>query len=308
MWFEGRTPRGLAWRLLWLAVIPWAANRGFASAAAGEEVAREVGRIKSPRLSEISGLAASRRNPSFLWVHNDGRAEEVFAINSAGELAAIVRVSKKIDDVEDIAIGAGPRKGVDYVYVGDIGDNDLKRRNVRLVRFPELDLSKFGATATTARDVEVFQLKYPDGPHDAEALLIDPQTREVIIVSKEKERSRLFRVNLHSLREGTATPLELAGYLGVDEVSGGDISASGNLIVLRSEDRGWLWTRREGESVAAAMQRAPRIVLTRGRGQGQNGESVGFEPDGGGYYTISEGPLEAIYLFPLPRDLRQSGD
>ena len=69
-------------------------------------------------------------------MHNDGSHKEIFAVATTGKLVARVRIPTAIDDVEDIAIGPGPRSGVDYVYLGDIGDNDDKRPEVRLVRFP----------------------------------------------------------------------------------------------------------------------------------------------------------------------------
>jgi hypothetical protein len=275
--------------------------------AESDEVPREVGRVRAPELREISGLAASRRNPEVLWVHNDGGAKQAYAISTAGALIAEVRMRKKIDDIEDIAVGPGTQDGVDYVYVGDIGDNESNRRKIQLVRFPEPDLAGKSKAELRAEGVEVFELKYPDGPHDAEALMVDPVLGDALIVSKEKGRSRLYSIALGSLREDSPNGLELAGYLNVDGVSGGDISASGNLIALRSEERGWVWSRRPDETVFAAMQRAPRIVLARGRTQSQNGESIGFHPEGRRYYTISEGPLEPIYIFPLPMDLRQAG-
>jgi hypothetical protein len=275
--------------------------------AESDEVPREVGRVRAPELREISGLAASRRNPEMLWVHNDGGAKQAYAISTAGALIAEVRMRKKIDDIEDIAIGPGKEEGVDYVYVGDIGDNESNRRKVQLLRFPEPDLVGKSKAELRAEGIEVFDLKYPDGPHDAEALMIDPVLGEALIVTKENGRSRLYRVALNSLREDAPNGLELVGYLNVDDVSAGDISASGNLVALRSEERGWLWNRRPDETVFAAMQRAPRIVLARGRSQGQNGESIGFHPEGRGYYTVSEGPMEPIFIFPLPMDLRRGG-
>jgi hypothetical protein len=40
------------------------------------------------------------------------------------------------------------------------------------------------------------------------------------------------------------------------------------------------------------------VVLTDG--QSQNGESVGFGPDGTSYYTVSEGKRQPIAVFPVP--------
>jgi hypothetical protein len=88
--------------------------------------------------------------------------------------------------------------------------------------------------------------------------------------------------------------------LAVDKVSGGDISRDGGLVLLRREDRGWLWNRAAGESLQQALARDPQEVPVRGKKQGPNGEAATFDPTGGGYYTISEGKKEWIYKFDLP--------
>jgi hypothetical protein len=264
----------------------------------GADAASEVARIKTDRLRETSGLAVSRQNPGVIWLHNDGGNKRVFAIGAGGELVAQVRVSAKLDDVEDIAIGSGPEIGVDFIYLGDIGDNNAGRREVRVVRFPEPDLSAAGDRTIKAEDVEEFRLRYPDGPHDAEALMIDSATGDLLIVTKDG-RARLYRVAADALQADAAATLELVRLLNVGDVSGGDISRAGDMILLRDEDRGWLWARRPGEEIAAALGRAPRPVITRGHRQGSNGESIGFSPDGRGYLTVSEGKQEAIYFFPI---------
>ncbi|HEX2474151.1 MAG TPA: hypothetical protein VHK01_05370 [Lacipirellulaceae bacterium] len=261
---------------------------------------RETGRIRVRNLGEVSGLAVSRQNPDVIWLHNDGDEKQVFAVTTAGQLVARVRIDVPMTDVEDIAIGPGTEQGVDYLYVGDIGDNESSRQEIRVVRFAEPVLQAARNMKLDANGVEEFRLRYPDGPHDAEALLVDPTTGDVFIVVKEENRSRLYRVGADRLNTGAPIALELVGYLNVDDVSAGDISPDGDLIILRDEDRGWIWSRPGGTSVADSFKRAPRPVLVRAAGQAQNGEAVGFTPDGNSYYTVSEGDQEAIVIFPVP--------
>jgi hypothetical protein len=258
-------------------------------------------------LGEVSGLAVSRKNPDVIWVHNDGGRKQVFAVTTSGKLVTRMRVDVQLIDVEDIAIGPGPEKDVDYVYLGDIGDNQSGRPDVRIVRVAEPDLKTVRGKKHDATGVEVFHLRYPDGPHDAEALLVDPATGDVFIVVKEKHRSRLYRAAADALRPEAPAMLELAGYLNVSDVSAGDISPAGDLIVLRDEDRGWIWNRTSGSSVQSSLQRSPRPLLVRAGGQAQNGEAVGFTPDGKSYYTVSEGDQEAIVIFPVPATVVRGG-
>jgi hypothetical protein len=280
-----------------------------ACAAIGQELEgpHETGRIRERNLGEVSGLAVSRKNADVIWLHNDGDQKQVFAVTTSGQLVARVRVDLQMRDVEDIAIGPGPEKHADYVYVGDIGDNESSRPDVRVVRFAEPALQTARGKKIDASGVEEFRLKYPDGPHDAEALLVDPTTGDVFIVVKEEDRSRLYRAALAGIRTDAPIVLELVGYLNVDDISAGDISPAGDLIILRDEDRGWIWNRTDGSSVADSFKRSPRTVLVRAAGQAQNGEAVGFTPDGKSYYTVSEGDQEAIVIFPVPTGLIRRG-
>ncbi len=45
------------------------------------------------------------------------------------------------EDFEDIAVGPGPLPGLNYIYVGDIGNNDEDRDEVQIYRFLEPDLA-----------------------------------------------------------------------------------------------------------------------------------------------------------------------
>ena len=87
---------------------------------------KRLSEIKDKKLSEVSGLASSIRNPGLLWAHNDsGNRPEVFLIDDKCDIKRIVVLDGiKNRDWEDIAVGPGPDSTKSYVYVGDIGDND----------------------------------------------------------------------------------------------------------------------------------------------------------------------------------------
>jgi hypothetical protein len=273
---------------------------GDGSMTKGADVSHELGKIKVEQLKEISDLAASRRNPDVLWLHNDGDSGQLFAVSTSGKLVALVDCRAAIKDLEDIAIGPGPEKGVDYLYLGDIGDNSEKRREIRVARFAEPDLSGGRGQQLEVNDAEEFRLNYPDGPHDAEAMFVDPVTGELCIVTKEKKRARLYTAAGVQLRDQTVTMLTAAGEMDVEEVSAGAISPDGRHVLLRREGQGWLWKRAAGESVADAMARKPKKVPVLGKQQGPNGESITFTAASDGYFTVSEGKKQAIYQFDLP--------
>jgi len=265
------------------------------------DVSHELGTIKIEELRETSGLAASRVNPNVLWLNNDGDSGRLYAVTTSGKLAAQLTCKAAIKDLEDIAIGPGPVKGVDYLYLGDIGDNEARRRDVRIVRFAEPNLKGERGLQLTVTNAEEIRLVYPDRPHDAEAMFVDPKSGDLSIVTKEKDRARVYWVGAAEMLAGGEAKLIAAGKVTeAEEVSGGAISPDGRRVLLRREKEGWLWERKPGESVAEAMGRKPVKVPVLGKQQGPNGEAICFGPANDCYFTVSEGKKPAIYQFDLP--------
>src|SRR5207248_3297632 len=85
---------------------------------------RLLAKLADARITESSGLAASRTTPGVLWTHNDsGDGPYLFAIDRKGNTLARYRVPKADNvDWEDIAIATGA-DGKPILYIGDIGDN-----------------------------------------------------------------------------------------------------------------------------------------------------------------------------------------
>src|SRR4029079_15255159 len=68
-----------------------------------------------PVLSEASGLAVGSR-PNTFWMHNDGKATELFAIDRSGKEIAVVRINAEITDFE--IIRSAPCSGGHCLYIG----------------------------------------------------------------------------------------------------------------------------------------------------------------------------------------------
>jgi hypothetical protein len=136
--------------------------------------------VLDPRIQESSGLAVSRRHRGVLWTHNDsGGQAVVFAVGANGRTAARVRVKGVgADDWEAMASFTDAAKRP-MLAVADIGDNTAKRSSVRIVIIPEPDL-----VDATVRNARVLRLTYPEGPVDAETILVDPLGSRAFIVTK----------------------------------------------------------------------------------------------------------------------------
>ena len=120
----------------------------------------------------------SRSQRGVLWTHNDsGDAPRLLAVGLDGRLLADVAVTgAEAFDWEDIAAGPGA------LYVGDIGDNvAAARHDRRLPRAP----SRASAGGPSAAPATRLELRYPDGRHDAEALLRDPVSGALVVVDED---------------------------------------------------------------------------------------------------------------------------
>ena len=143
--------------------------------------AATIATLKDKSISESSGLAASRLTPGAYWTHNDsGDGPFVYAFNTRGDSLGVFRVAgAQARDWEDMGVGPGPQAGKSYLYLGDIGDNNKVREEIVVYRAPEPALTTATRKLTKARPgttepAEAIRLRYPDGAHDAETLLVHP--------------------------------------------------------------------------------------------------------------------------------------
>jgi hypothetical protein len=256
--------------------------------------ARVTGVIENDAAQELSGLAASRTQPGVLWTHNDsGDGPRLLAVDQGGRLLAQVTLAGAgAVDWEDIA-AARTNGGGGLLYAADIGDNDAIRSDVAVYRLAE-PLLRGGPPARTAAATRL-QLRYPDGARDAEALLVDPATRALVVVSKEYNGAgHVYVAGRPST--GAITTLRRSGTLalgGGEAVTAGDVSGDGRTIVLRTYDRAFVWKRRRGESITHALRRRPCTAGALLIGEGQ-GEALALGTHGGAFYTVPEGARPEI--------------
>ncbi|MFC4209571.1 hypothetical protein ACFOWA_00170 [Pedobacter lithocola] len=262
-------------------------------------------KIIPAELSEISGLFIS--NDNLLYVHNDsGDTSRFFAIDAKGSLVSRLYFkgdpSQKhfgVTDCEDIAGGPGIVKGKSYIYLGDIGDNNGNRPYVTIYRFAEPN--KFSSNMQIEN--EAVHLKYPNGPQDAETLMVDPISKELIIISKRQDSVGIYSATLLFKNKDTITlkkkgSLFLPGKGLAKYVVSGDISRDGRQIILKTYTNVYYWLRNGKETISKTLMRKPiklPYILER------QGEAVGFSPDGKAYYCISEGKNAIIYRYNIPK-------
>jgi len=270
------------------------------SACDGFEPVELGGTVTEPRLVELSGLAASPGHSDVLWAHNDsGGAAELYAFAEDGtSLGAYPVEGADAVDWEDMAAGPAPNGSDTVLYIGDIGDNDAARPTVTVYRVYEPGETPV-APGVPLTEVEVIDLQYPDGPSDAEALLIDPRTGDLVIVTKSLlGMSRVLRAPAASLVPGAPVPMVDEGGLRIPvppepgpgfpgtAVTGGDVSPDGSMVVLRTYRSVLAFPRGEEQTLAEALLGTPCFAP---QAEEQQGEAVAFTGDGSAYVTVSEG-------------------
>ncbi|PNG23206.1 hypothetical protein [Streptomyces cahuitamycinicus] len=195
-----------------------------ASAADGDEKFT----IKDPRITESSGLAASRQHPGIYWTHNDSDdGAYLYAVDSAtGETVATITMSGvgSPRDVEAVSIGPD-----DQIYVGDIGDNlGGTWPYVWIYRLPEPKNLRDQTIKATQ-----YVVKYSDGARDAESLVVHPKTGRVYIVDKNEKGGHLYEGPSRLSPAGSNTFRPVAAVPDL-EATDATLSPDGEHLVVRS--------------------------------------------------------------------------
>jgi len=249
-------------------------------------------------IKESSGLAASRRNPNLLWTHNDSGDEPfIYAFDRSGKHRGVWRViGAKAQDWEDMAMGPGPNRGASYLYLGDIGDNQKKREEITVYRVIEPQIAPKDSLSTredprNTQPADVIRMRYPDGSHNAETLLIHPATGDLYIVTKVSgEAARVYKAKAPLSKTG----ITILGQIGevrfpnafVGVITGGSISPDGRRAVLCDYIEAFELLLPKRGAAFDAIWKQPLIGVDIGARR--QGESICYRPDGIALLATSE--------------------
>ena len=259
-----------------------------------------VGQLDAPDLGETSGIVISRANPGIMWAHNDsGGQAALYALDLGGHLIRRFEVSGPVNnDWEDIALGPGPEPGADYVYIGDVGDNLAQRERVQIIRVAEPHVDGPGEPAKLD-GAATFELRYPDGAQDAEALVIDPQTARPYIITKRVSAPRVYRAATDLDADGVTSLERVVTMAAVGPlVTAADVTADGLHLALRTYSTVYQFERPANSAFESLFTAAACPIDAYDHGQA---EAVAYSPDGGELYTLSEGEQVPIWHLACPR-------
>lgn len=247
-----------------------------------------AGTVGAAQLDEASGLVAGVGDSSVLWTHNDDGDGVLFGLSRDGTVAGTLSLSG-IDPVDWESIAATTARGLPELLVGDIGDNDAVRDSIALLVTAEpSDLDG----EQSAGLVERITVTLPDGPVDAEAMVVDPATGRLLLFTRDAEWSVVYAVDWS---DGGQTAAERVAELDLDAppfeslgaIRAADVGADGS-VVLRLSD-GAVWFPGNG-SVLDALNGTGCSIPTPDEA---DGEGVAFL--GSDLYFLGEGSNPTLW-------------
>ncbi|MEU8749939.1 WD40 repeat domain-containing protein [Streptomyces chartreusis] len=250
-----------------------------ASAAPGDEDFT----IKDPRITESSGLAASRQHPGIYWTHNDqDTGAYLYAVDSStGETVATITMTGVGTPRDVEAISMGPDN---QLYVGDIGDNDgVQWPYVWIYRLPEPRTLKDQTIRATQ-----YVVKYTDGTRDAESMVVHPKTGRVYIIDKHEDGGHLYEGPAELSPSGTNVfkPTVPVDMWATDAA----FSPDGRTLAVRGYLGGIAYDWNGGK-----LKRLERISVPLGQG-----ESASYSPDGNKLMLGMEGAGSTVVAEDAP--------
>ncbi|MFD6895706.1 hypothetical protein ACFWB0_14320 [Rhodococcus sp. NPDC060086] len=231
-----------------------------------------------PALDELSGLVQVGGR---LFATPDAGVDES-VVELDAECGVVQRLPVPVDpyDIEDLAAGPDGR-----LWLADIGDNTSARQTVALI---SLDPDS-GAG-------DLHRLSYPDGPRDAEAVLVSASGEPLIITKSLFGASGIYRPargrTVEQLETPGPVPLEKVGSLSLGPtdtpggplpgasstlITGGAVSADGTVAAVRTYTDVFLFHAPDAD-IASALDRGP--VLRVPVPDEPQGEAVAFTESG----------------------------
>ena len=267
-----------------------------------------VGRLQNAKIDEASGLARSQRYPDVFWVANDDGPSVLYAIDGTGkDLGRVTIKDASNRDWEDLA--SFTLDGVPYLVAADIGDNDGKRKDVRLYIIEEPE-----AGDDKVKPEWRIEFSYPEGPRDAESVAVDVENQRVLVMTKRDVPALLYSLPLKpgtekridaerlgvvaSLPQPSRSDLEFAARANSWhwQPTSMDISDDGTQAVVLTYGGVYRYPRAPGHNWAEALQQPPVVVS---RSANRQAESVAFDATGDSILITIEQRHAPLFRLPV---------
>jgi hypothetical protein len=282
-------------------------------------IMERTGWLASNSLNEASGMQASYARAGDFFLHNDEGEPFIYAIDETGiDLGGISIVPAKNRDWEDItSVPVGDGR---WIVAGDIGDNQAKRKFIKLYFAEEPKTGKNDRYSGEQALKHWLDLTYPDGPRDCESMAYDPIGKQILLLSKRDKPPRLYAIDLETALTQDQAELKFLGTTAklrpptlanhaqfggrtdfISQPTGFDISPDGSEAVVITYRSLYRFRRERDEDWLSALQKKPVEVV--GPPAVQN-EAVAYSIDGKSIYVTTEKQPAPVYRFEFKDDYK----
>jgi hypothetical protein len=226
----------------------------------------------TPQVNSISGIADSKINSGFLWAQEDsGNPPKLHLIKHDGSLVKSIYLKGISNrDWEDMTIANND------IYLAETGDNGQSFTEYKFFIFPEP-----ASSVDTVTGIKTVKFSYPDGSHDSEAFLVDPSSKDIYIITKRDNPSKIYRLPYPYVQ----TTVSFVGDLPYTGVVGAAISPDGNDVVIKTYIGLLNYKKKAGETIIQTLKKSyTKLPYTLE----PQGEAVTFAQNNSGYFTLSE--------------------
>jgi hypothetical protein len=271
-----------------------------------------LGYLENREITEASGMAASRRHSGVLWIINDsGDAPVVYAVNMQGAHLGRVRIRNAQNvDWEDLA--AFRLDDAAMLLIADFGDNHARREenDLYIVREPDI------AEAADRHEISVdwhrrVRFVYEDGPRDCEAVAVDPENNQILLLTKRTVPPVLYSLPLRTEKQQTVLvarrvavmqhlrpPEDAPAVRGLrfeklrSQPTAMDISPDGSEIAILTYGDGYLYRRPAHTGGSNAFRNPPQWMRMPSLRQA---EALCYSADGQSLFVTSEQVPAPLY-------------
>jgi len=247
--------------------------------------------VSDVKLIEGSGIADSKANPGYLWVEQDsGNPPDLTLLQHNGTVLKSIHLANAVNrDWEDMVLSTGPTPGKQYLYIAETGDNLLVYDDYAIYRLEEPT-----AATDTVQQVDKITFFYPDGSHNAEAILVDPDTKDIYIITKTDLHSKLFKLT-YPYSTTKMNSVEEVGSLPYNYAVSAALSPNGRELVVKTYGAIYYYPRTAGETIVQTLSKKYSSLPYQPEPQG---EAIVFDNNDSGYYTLSEkGLASSVKLY-----------
>ena len=229
--------------------------------------------IKDARITESSGLAVDSAGTIYWTVNDSGDRGVAYGLGLDGKVQGTLNFRAQPVDVEAVAVHDN------RLYVGDIGDNTGSRSFVRVFYFNNPRAN--GLTVS----YHAYDFRYPDGPHNAETLLVNESGR-LFTVTKGQDGAiyagpkKPDRQGINKLKKVGSAP---------SDVTDGTFLPGGDKIALLTYT-----------TVTVLDASTYEVLASSPIPHQQQAESLTLSLDEQSLLVGSEGKKSKVYTVPIP--------